>query len=117
MATTVVNTKIGEVKRKIPDAGGLVTSTLLNKITGEVENKMPDVSGLVKKTDYNAKISDTEAKYFATSDYNKFTSEILEKKRKEKWWVDKSDISGFIDTSDLDKKIATIATKAELKTD
>ena len=29
--------------------------------------------------------------------------------------VDKSDISGFIDNSDLDKKIATLATKAELK--
>ena len=29
--------------------------------------------------------------------------------------VDKSDISGFIDNSGLDKKIATLATKAELK--
>ena len=29
--------------------------------------------------------------------------------------VDKSDKSGFIDNSDLDKKMATLATKAELK--
>ena len=29
--------------------------------------------------------------------------------------VDKSDISGFIDNSDLEKKIALLATKAELK--
>ena len=29
--------------------------------------------------------------------------------------VDKSDISGFIDSSDLDKKIAKLATKVELK--
>ena len=31
--------------------------------------------------------------------------------------VKKSDISGFIDNSNLDKKIATLATKAELKSE
>ena len=34
---------------------------------------------------------------------------------KEKGLVDKSDISGFIDSSGLDKKLATLATKADLK--
>ena len=34
---------------------------------------------------------------------------------KEKELVKKSDISGFINNSELDKKIATLATKAELK--
>ena len=33
----------------------------------------------------------------------------------EKELVTKSDISGFIDNPDLDKKIGTLATKAELK--
>ena len=41
--------------------------------------------------------------------------EILNKKIKEKKLVDKSDISWFIDNSDIEKKIATPATKAELK--
>ena len=54
-------------------------------------------------------------KHFTTSDYNKFTVEILNAKIKEKGLVDKSDISGFIDNSDLDSKIATLATEAELK--
>ena len=48
----------------------------------EFENKIPDTSGLVKKTDYDAKISDIQVKYFTISDYNKFTSKILETKSK-----------------------------------
>ena len=36
-------------------------------------------------------------------------------KRLKKQLVDKSDISGFIDHSDLDKKIAKLAAKLELK--
>ena len=40
---------------------------------------------------------------------------MLNAKIKEKGLVDKSDNSGFIDHSDLDQKIATLATKAELK--
>ena len=49
-------------------------------------------------------------KYFAASDYNKLTSKIIGAKIKEKELVNKSNISGFID-----KKIETLATKAELK--
>ena len=49
-------------------------------------NKIPDVC---KKTDYGAKISDTEGKYFTTSNYNKFTSNILDAKIKEKGLVGK----------------------------
>ena len=49
----------------------------------KLENlKTKYLSGLVKKTDYNAKISDIEKKYFTDSDYNKFTSEILDTKVK-----------------------------------
>ena len=66
----------------------------MNTKIGGVENKMPDVSGLVKKTDY--KMSDTEIKYFNTADYNKFTSDILDAKIKQKELVNKSDISNLI---------------------
>ena len=64
---------------------------------------------MLKKTDYNRKISDIEAKYFTTSDYNKFTNKILKKKVKESGLVDKPNIFGFIDNSDLDNKIAALA--------
>ena len=62
--------------KKIPDVSGLVTTVVNTKI-GEVENKISNASGLVKKTDYDAKISEIKGKYFTTSDYNKFTSDIL----------------------------------------
>ena len=53
---------------------------------------------------------DTESKYFTSSDYNKFSNEIINAKIKEKELVDKHEIFGFINNSDLDKKIATLAT-------
>ena len=49
------------------------------------------------------------------SDNNKFKVEMLNAKIKEQGLVDKSGISRFIDSSDLDKKVATLATKAKLK--
>ena len=67
---------------------------------------------LVKKADYDANI---EAESFTKPDYIKFTDEILDNKAKEKGLVDQPDISAFIENSDLDKKIATLAKKAELK--
>ena len=57
-------------------------------------------------------ISGVEKKYLITLDYNIFTSEILDAKIKKR--VNKSDLSGFMYNSDLDKKIATLVTKAEL---
>ena len=41
--------------------------------------------------------------------------ELLNTNIKEKELVNKSDISGFIDNSNLDKKIAALTTKEELK--
>ena len=38
-----------------------------------------------------------------------------EKKTKEKWLVDESNISNCIKNSDLNTKFSTLATKAELK--
>ena len=92
MTTTVLNTKISKVKNKIPDTHGLVNTTVLNTNIREVENIIPDVSDLVNKTDYKAKISHIEKTYFTTSDYNKFTKEILDAKIQEKGLLSKSNI-------------------------
>ena len=54
-----------------------MTTNVLNTKT---ENKIPDFSGLVKMADYIAKISDIDKKYFTTSDYNKFTSKVVDEK-------------------------------------
>ena len=40
------------------------------------------VSDLVKEIDYDAKISDIETKYFTSSNYDKYTGEILNTKMK-----------------------------------
>ena len=37
-----------------------------------------------QKTNYDVKISDTEAKYFTTLNYNKFTNKIIDNEIKEK---------------------------------
>ena len=76
-----------------------------------VTNKIPNVNSLVKKTDYDAKTLDIKSKYFTTADYNRFTNEKVDLKIKQKQIVSKSDISGFIDNSILNKRVATIATK------
>ena len=81
------NAKITEIEGKIPSITGSAKTTVLNT----VENIIL-VGDLVNKTNYDAKISDTEAKYFTTSDYNKFMNEMLDKKIKEKKLVDKSEI-------------------------
>ena len=51
------------------------------------------------------------------ADYNKTDSQTLDAKIKQKELVDKSAIAGFINNPDFNEKIATIATKAELKTE
>ena len=114
MTNTVLNTKIGKVEKKT-DVGGLVNTTVLNAKIAEVENKIPDFSDLVKKTDSNGKISEIEAKYFTTFDYYKFTNKILETRIKEKGLIDKSSISNFVKNADWNTKLATVATKGELK--
>ena len=67
-----------------------MTITVLTTKNKEVKNKMTVSSDLVKKTDYGAKISEIEGKYFTTSDYNNFTSDILEAKIKQKELANKS---------------------------
>ena len=65
-----------------------------------VEKKIHSVSDLVQKIDYDIKILDAGFEVLTTSDYNKFSVEILDKKIKEKGLVDKSIISELIDNSD-----------------
>ena len=78
--------------------------------------KIKYLSNLVKKTYYDAKISNIESKFITTADYNKFTKDIVDNNIKIKNIVDKSDIAGFINNTSFDeKKLATLATKAELK--
>ena len=77
--TTVLNTKTDEVENKIP-VTGLATTSLLNTKIDEVDDKISDVNKLVKEVYYNAKVTDIEGKYFTTTEYNKFASDILETK-------------------------------------
>ena len=111
----LVTTKIGEFGIKIPDPSSLVTTTVLNKKIKEGKSKIPDASGLIKKTNFDAKISEIKKKYCTTFDYNKFTKKIFNEKIKENKLVDRSDISNLVKNSDLSIKLATLATKAELK--
>ena len=96
------------------------TNKLVDKIDydakiKDVEDKIPSISNLattdalVKKADYVEKIKETEDKYFTIFGYNKFPNNVLDVKIKNKNIVDKSDISKFINNSDLDKKIETLA--------
>ena len=119
--------KIDDADQKIPDTSGLVKKTDYNvkiaSITGllttaafnAVENKIPSFSDLVEKTDYNTKILEHETKYLTTSNYNRFTAETLEAKIKEKGLINKSNIFNLVNRYDLNAKLVTLATKAELK--
>ena len=80
------------MKLKYHQITRLITTATLN----DVKNKIPNVNDLVKKTDCFTKIKDIESKYFATSDYNKFTNKILDANIKEKKLVNESDIAHFI---------------------
>ena len=81
---------------------------LLQKLK-RVEKNTDDFTDLVKITDYDAKISDIEGRYFTASDYNKFMSDIIDAKIKQKALVKKSDISNLVKNSDLDKSIINIS--------
>ena len=94
---------------------GWATTAVPNTKNSWIENKIPDVTGLVKKIDYDAKISEIEKKYFSTDDYNSFTSGILDAKIKQKELVIKSDTSNLVNNTNLNTKLTTLATKAELK--
>ena len=70
---------------------------------------------MVKETDYDAKILKIEGNYIATSDYNKFTTVILDAKLKQKELFNKCDIYSLVKNFDLNTRLKTLVTKAELK--
>ena len=106
---TSSDTKITDILGKIPIITGLVTTAAL----AAVEKKIQNVSDLVKKTKYDAKVSEIYIKYFNRSDYDNFTTDILNTKIKQKELVDESDISRFKYKFDLEKKIRTLGAKAD----
>ena len=68
-----------------------------------------------KKQTMMQKISYIESKYFTVSGYNKFMSNMINNKITDNQLVKKFDITGFIDNTNIDKKIGTITAKGELK--
>ena len=44
MTRTVVNTKVSEIEKKVPDASNLVTTIVLNTKISDTEHKIPDNS-------------------------------------------------------------------------
>ena len=83
----------------MPNLTNLATTGALTAI----ENKIPSISSLVKKTDYNIKINEIEKKstdhnhdkYITTSEFNKFTKDILDLRLK---WANvaiKTDMANF----------------------
>ena len=63
MTTNILDTKIGEVKNKIPDVSGLVTTAALDTKILEVNNNIP-----------------VYAKYI-TNEFNKFADTIFDKRQ------------------------------------
>ena len=105
------DSKIKVIKGKMPSITNLGTTAALN----DVKNEMPNVSYLVKKNRLWCKNKTFEGKYFTTSNYDKFTNVILDAKTENERLVNKCDIFEFINGSDLDDKIVTLGTKADLK--
>ena len=68
-----------------------------------------------KKTEYDEEILDVKSKYVITAEYNRLKNEKLVLKIKQKKMVDKSEIAGFINNSDLNKKGSNITDKIRIK--
>ena len=79
-----------------------------------MENKMPSISNLVKKSDYNTKLQKFKINA-TTPEFNKLSGEIFEAKIKQANLAIQENFGNFIDYSNLDKKLANLATKAELE--
>ena len=75
---TDYDNKITDIEVKTLTITCLATTAILNA----VKNEIPSVSDIVKKTDYDAEIPNIDGKYFTTSDYIKFTNDILDAKIK-----------------------------------
>ena len=94
------------------------------ELVKKVDNiKTTDTSDLVKKPEYDTKIGKIEKKildhnhdkYVTTPKFNKLMLDNLAARLNQANLASENDISEFINSSDLDKKIETLASKAELK--
>ena len=74
VATTILNTNINEVKKKIPSTSSLVTTTVLNTKSNGVENKILE-----------------HVKYIITPEFNKLTAEIFAARLKQVYLMTKTD--------------------------
>ena len=101
--TAVLNTNIGEVVNETRDTSLLLTTAALNTEIKSIGNK---ISGATDKTKQKLKqiiiikYQTLEKKYISLSDYNKFTSEIIDAKKKQKQLVNKSNISSLVKYSE-----------------
>ena len=111
LQNTHYDAKTKDIECKITSITFLATTAAFTA----VENKIPDDSDTVKKAEYDGKIKYIESKYFTTSDYSKFTDHAFGAKIENKELVNKSDISGFINNSDLNKKIKNKQQKRNYK--
>ena len=82
-----------DVDKKILRVSGLAATTVLATNIKEFNSKIPDLSSCVKKTDSDVKWLELEGKYTTNKSVN--TSDLVK-------------------NSDLNAKLATLATKAEL---
>ena len=121
---TTLNAKINEVKNEVPIVTTLATypslNAKINEAKGEIlitnlartitlpaaENKVSNVNDLIKKADYDAETKDSKNEYIVTSDYNKITNNIFDKK---------ITVKNVAKKSGLNEKTKTLATKEEIK--
>ena len=91
----ILHAKINEVKGEIPCITDLATIAALTS----VGNKISNVIDIVKKAHYYAEMKDIKNKYFTTSHYKKFTSNILDAKITAKKLVNESGLTEKITRS------------------
>ena len=112
---TDCNTKITEIKGKIPDVTSLAAKTALTT----VENKLPSISSLVKKIDYNTKITEIEDKlnnhnhdkYIITPEFNTLPADAFNARLARANLVAKTNFDNTV--LSLKNKIAVNKTKSE----
>ena len=97
MTTTVLNKKISEAEKKIPDTRDLVTTTVLNTKISEVEIEISDNS-----------------KYITTQEFNKLTAKNFVARIKEADLVNRTDrriTSNKTKNLEIQKKLNRVITK------
>ena len=88
--------------KKIPDVSGLVTTTGIDTKIKKVDTKMKLIP----------KLLEIKGKYFPTSDYNRFLTDII-RVINEKEIVKKADFSNLV--KDLNTKLAELKAEKEKK--